>query len=246
MSLSVYVKVVGFRDFERHALNTLFDLSSQGAVSYCLWTPEAPVAPHLALVDIESYEAGLELVSPSFDTNLKMICVGAEAPPDAWRIFQRPLHWPDVVQSMDELFAAQEVADPNLDFFDTEIPAFLPPGIKSALVIFPLREDRMYLRARMALAGVVVVGEAQSAAQALEQARRTHYTLVLLGQDLPDMDSWELIRQLIAMEPAIGSVVLATRDKAWHVRDRAEHAGCRSVIVYPFNPSEIVQLLQKV
>jgi hypothetical protein len=26
MPLSVYVKVVGFRDFERHALNTLFDL----------------------------------------------------------------------------------------------------------------------------------------------------------------------------------------------------------------------------
>lgn len=58
------------------------------------------------------------------------------------------------------------------------------------------------------------------------------------------MDSWELIRQLIALEPAIGSVVLATRDKAWHVRDRAERA--RGVIDYPFKPSELIQLLQKV
>jgi CheY-like chemotaxis protein len=246
MPLSVYVKVVGFRDFERHALNTLFDLSAQGAVNYCLWTPEAPVAPHLALVDIESYEAGLELVSPSFDASLKMICVGDDPPADAWRNFKRPLHWPDVVQAMDELFATQEAVEPELDFVDTEIPAILPPGVKSALVIFPVREDRMYLRARLALAGVVVVGEAQNAAQALDQARRTHYTLVLVGQELPDMDSWELIRQLIALEPAIGSVVLATRDKAWHVRDRAEHAGCRGVIDYPFKPSELIQLLQKV
>lgn len=246
MSLSVYVKVVGFRDFERHALSTLFDLSSQGAVNYCLWTPEVPVAPHLALVDLESYEAGLELVSPSFDAGLKMICVGEDPPPNTWRSFTRPLHWPDVVQAMDELFAPTEAAQPDLDFVDTEIPASIPLGIKSALVIFPLREDRMYLRARLALAGVVVVGEAHSAAQALDLARRAHYTLVLLGQDVPDMDSWELIRQLIAMEPAIGSVVLATREKAWHVRDRADHAGCRGVIDYPFNPSEIVQLLQKV
>jgi hypothetical protein len=40
--------------------------------------------------------------------------------------------------------------------------------------------------------------------------------------------------------------VLATREKAWHVRDRAEHAGCRGVIDYPFKPSELIQLLQKV
>ncbi len=246
MSLSVYVKVVGFRDFERHALNTLFDLSSQGAVSYCLWTPEAPVAPHLALVDIESYEAGLELVSPSFDPNLRMICVGDDAPRDAWRSFARPLHWPDVVQSMDELFAIQEAQDSDLDFTDTEIPASLPLGIKSALVVFPLSEDRMYLRARLSLAGVVMVSEAQNAAQALELARRSHFTLVLLGQQLPDMDSWELIRQLIALEPAIGSVVLATRERAWHVRDRAEHMGCRDVIEYPLNPAEVIQLLKKV
>lgn len=246
MSLSVYVKVVGFRDFERHALNTLFGLSSQGAVSYSLWTPEAPVAPHLALVDIESYEAGLELVSPSFDPSLKMICVGDEPTAEAWASFKRPVQWPEVVQAMDELFAPQQTSDADLDFTDTEIPADLPLGIKSALVIFPLREDRMYLRARLALAGVVVVGEAENAAHALEQARRTHYTLVLLGPDLPDMDSWELIRQLIGMEPAIGSVVLATREKAWHVRDRADLAGCRDVIDYPFDPKQIVQLLQKV
>ncbi|MBK6295535.1 MAG: response regulator transcription factor [Rhodoferax sp.] len=246
MSLSVCVKVVGFRDFERHAINTLFELSSQGAVSYCLWTPDAPVAPSLALVDLESYEAGLELVSPSFDASLKMICVGQDAPPEAWRCFERPLHWPDVVQAMDELFGDGQAVDAELDFVDTEIPDAVPLAVKSALVIFPSREDRMYLRARLALAGVVVVGEAHNAAEALDQARRAHYTLVLLGQDLPDMESWELIRQLIAMEPAIGSVVLAARQKTVQLRHRADHAGCRGVVDYPFNPSEIVQLLQKV
>ena len=104
---------------------------------------------------------------------------------------------------MDELFGDGQAVDAELDFVDTEIPDAVPLAVKSALVIFPSREDRMYLRARLALAGVVVVGEAHNAAEALDQARRAHYTLVLLGQDLPDMESWELIRQLIAMEPIL-------------------------------------------
>ena len=61
MPTSVYVKVVGFNDVERHALNTLFRLSQGQSATYLLWTPELPVPPHVALIDVESYEAGMEL-----------------------------------------------------------------------------------------------------------------------------------------------------------------------------------------
>ena len=76
MGKTVFVKVVGFRDVERHALNTLFRLSMERSTCYSLWTPEAPVMPHIALIDAESYEGGILLGSPKLNPNLKLICVG--------------------------------------------------------------------------------------------------------------------------------------------------------------------------
>ncbi|MEO8119797.1 MAG: response regulator, partial [Rhodoferax sp.] len=70
MGPSVYVKVVGFTDIERHALNTLFRLSTGQSTSYGLWTPEAPVPPRLALIDLDAYEAGLALASPRLDSDM--------------------------------------------------------------------------------------------------------------------------------------------------------------------------------
>ena len=53
MGRMVFVKVVGFRDVERHALNTLFRLSAERPTCYALWMPDAPVMPHIALIDVE-------------------------------------------------------------------------------------------------------------------------------------------------------------------------------------------------
>ena len=51
MGTTVFVKVVGFREVERHALNTLFRLSDDRPTTYAVWTPDAPVMPHVALID---------------------------------------------------------------------------------------------------------------------------------------------------------------------------------------------------
>eukprot|EP01041_Mallomonas_annulata_P014953 gene14952-31749_t len=104
MTSTVLVKVVGFSDVERHSLNTLFRLSGREGPYYTLWTPDAAGPAQVALIDVDSYEAGLELVSPSFNPNLKMICVGAEAPTLAWRNVQRPVDWAAMVGLLDELF----------------------------------------------------------------------------------------------------------------------------------------------
>ena len=111
MPSTVFVKIVGFRDVERHAINTVFRLSMDRLPSYWLWTPDAPVPPHLALIDVDSYEGGLELASPTFNSNLKLICVGKRPPPGAWRVFDRPLNWPAVVHAMDQLFTGSVGTD---------------------------------------------------------------------------------------------------------------------------------------
>ena len=79
MGPSVYVKVVGFRDAERHALNTLFRLSIGRPASYGLWTPEAPVAPQLVLIDLDAEDAGAALDAAGPDSKLQLICIGRGA-----------------------------------------------------------------------------------------------------------------------------------------------------------------------
>ncbi|GAC1537370.1 MAG: hypothetical protein NVS2B4_17560 [Ramlibacter sp.] len=58
------MRVIGFGDNERHSLNTLLRLSDgRFETRYQLWL--AGPGPDLALIDSQSYEAVLELESPT-------------------------------------------------------------------------------------------------------------------------------------------------------------------------------------
>ena len=90
MAQRVFIKVVGFSDEERHAINTLFRVSENSETQYQLWAPEAPEPARVALLDGDSWEARLEAESPS-NGQVKMIWVGAHPPSRVWRNFPRPL-----------------------------------------------------------------------------------------------------------------------------------------------------------
>lgn len=245
MGTTVYVKVVGFRDAERHAINTLFRLSQERPASYTLWTPEIQVAPHVALMDVESYEGGLELASPGFNPNQKLVCIGLGGPETAWRTFTRPINWPAVLHALDALFTGSTGLD--IDFgLDGDSSVGPPPGIRATLLVEADAELRLYLRARLALAGLFEVDEATSLSQVLPMARQRPYQLVMLGLDAPDSAGWELLNRLLALEPRIGSVVLCTADASWNVQEKAEQAGCRGVLHKPFDPKQIARMLQNV
>ena len=149
MGSTVFVKVVGFRDVERHALNTLFRVAAEQSTCYALWTPESPVMPHIALVDAESYEAGMALASPGLNPNLKLICVGTGAPERAWRVFPRPINWSAILHSLDLLFA-QSGVDISIDA-DDEAATVIPPGtVESVVVTTSNRSWAMHERAEQA------------------------------------------------------------------------------------------------
>lgn len=241
MTTTVFVKVVGFRDVERHALNTIFRLSAERSTCYALWTPEAPVMPHVALIDVESYEAGLALASPGLNRNLKLICVGAGAPAHAWRVFTRPLNWSAVLHAMDQLFA-QAGVDIELDL-GGDGSAVMPPGVRVTLLVDPARDERLYLRARLALAGLIEVDEVVSVAQATAKVRERQYDVVVVDVDTPD-DPWGLVERLVAHDPPIGSVVITTTNTSWQMHERAEQAGCRAVLDKPYDPGHVFRVLQ--
>jgi CheY-like chemotaxis protein len=248
MAQRVFVKVLGFTDVERHALNTVFRLSEESDPAYTLWMPDAPDAPQLALIDGESYEARLEMESPAMQ-GLKLIWVGTAWPDDVWRTFQRPLSWPDVVRSMDELFAPAEVLDFDLDS-DTEGPATQPPepetSPKRALIASPDRNERLYLRAKLALAQLTQADEAETAAQALELTRANHYEVALVDFDLPGFGGWDLLKELSNSKPAIPHVII-TKDNASLVeRARAWIGGAEAFFDKPPHPGKLHDLLRKI
>lgn len=246
MPSTVFVKVAGFRDAERHALNTVFRLSMDRGTPYQLWSPDLLVSPQLVILDVDSYEGGIELASPTFNRQLKLISVGLNQPEIAWRHFSRPLNWVAVVQAMDQLFTGSEGTDFDFDTGTSTI-AIPAPGVRASLLIDMDKGHRMYLRARLALAGFVEVQESTNSGEAVQKARVRNFDLVVVNLDHPaEINGWKLTEQLLSLEPAIGSIVLSTRDTSWHLQERAELAGCRGVLEVPFDPVQVQDILRKI
>lgn len=243
MTQRVFVKVVGFTDVERHALNTMFRLSELRGTIYSLWESGAPEQPKLALIDGQSYEARLELESPK-NALLKLIWVGAVAPAHACRTFERPLSWPDVVKSMDELFASPEPLDFDLGFDEGAAPG--DGTAKRALIASADRDERLYLRAKLALADLTRADEAETGAQALELARAHHYAVALVDFGLPDMDGWAFIKELTEARPAIAHVIVTKAQASLGERARGWFAGAKGFFDKPPHPGKLQDLLHKV
>jgi CheY-like chemotaxis protein len=242
MAQRIFVKVVGFTDTERHALNTMFRLSEQRATIYSLWESSAPEAPKLALIDGQSYEARLELESPR-NALLKLIWVGAVSPAHAWRTFDRPLCWPDVVVAMDELFT--EPLDFDLGFDEGAAERSDNPA-KRALIASADRDERLYLRAKLALADLTQADEAETGAQALELARAHHYTVALVDFALPDVDGWAFIKELTEARPAIEYVIVTKAQASLGERARGWFAGAKGFFDKPPHPGKLQDLLHRV
>ncbi|MBA2961180.1 MULTISPECIES: response regulator [Ramlibacter] len=239
MGQRVFVKVVGFDDVERHALNTLFRVSGDSGNGFALWTPETRGEPGLALIDSESYEARVEFESPLND-KLRMVWVGPHAPARAWRSFQRPLRWPEVIAAMDELFRPVEPLDFDLDVAE---PA---SGVRRALIASPDRAERLYLRARLALAGITQADEAETGPQAMELVRNNRYQVAFIDFGLPGLGGWDLVRQVTAAQPRIPVVVVTKDTVSTREHMKAHGSGVALMLAKPPHPTKIKALLEKV
>ena len=241
MGDQVFVKVVGFTDVERHALNTMFRLSDERVTTYAVWAPGAPESPKLALIDGQAHEARQALESPNEDPDMKLIWVGAITPAHASRTIVRPLVWPEVLQAMDELFAPPPVVDFDLDF-----EPVAQPGARTARRILIASADagnRFYLRAKLSSVGLLDADEAVSGAEVQELLKGTSYQAILLDLDLPDVIGWELLRRLTAIRPAV-PVIAMTAQAGPMARLRARLAGAQACFGKPPHPGDLQTLLQ--
>ena len=237
----VFIKVVGFNDVERHALNTVFRLSEQRDTVYQLWAADAPEEPQMALLDGLSYEARLEADSPK-NSELKLVWVGEEPPEAAWRSFVRPLVWPEVVNAMDELFAVKPALDFDLDFSEASAIAVAAQQANGrALIASADLAERLYLRAKLSLSNLTLADEAGTLERVLELAKSNKYQVALLDFALLGLDRWTVLKQLAAAP--IPHVILLKDKVSMAERAQARRAGAEAVFRRPPDPAKLQALL---
>lgn len=256
----IFVKYFGFSEAERHALDTVFRLSESGAVVYSPWIPGSPEAPSVILVDGDSWEAALELANPVHD-GIRLVWVGGGAPAEAWRVFAAPVRWSAVIEALDAEFsppaapslsldldlAHDQDMDVHLDGEDDTAPMALdgtPATTRRVLVVDAGRDARLYLRAKLAAAGLYEVDEAASGADALALLARNTYHLVTVDLGLTDMDSWQLVKAVDSTRPAIAHMFVTGDEPVWRRGLQARFSGAQVYLPKPLDPEKLRLLLQ--
>jgi CheY-like chemotaxis protein len=243
MAQRIYIKVVGFSDEERHALNTLFRLSEQCLIMYQLWSPTARAPAGMALLDGGSYEARLEAESP-LNRQIKLLWIGDDAPPQVWRSLARPFAWPEVIEALDAVFQPASV---DLDLGRPPPPEDSRPARppKLALIVSPSRDERLYLRARLSLARLTQADEAESGNEAMELARSKQYDFALVDFQLPDMTAWNLLRQLRQGKKPIAHVAMTKAQRSLPEHVRAWLGGAEALLDSPPHPQRLNAWLRR-
>jgi len=237
MAQRIYIKVVGFSDEERHALNTLFRLSEQCLVMYQLWSPTARGPAGMALLDGDSYEARLEAESP-LNSDIKLLWVGSDAPAQVWRSLPRPFAWPEVIEAMDTVFQPPSV-DLDLDLPPPEEDTKPRRPPKLALIVSPSRDERLYIRARLALAGLTQADEAETGNEAMNLARGKQYDFSVMDFQVPDMTAWDLLRQLRQGKKPIPHVAMTKAQRSLPEHFRAWLGGAEVLLDSPPHPQRL-------
>ncbi len=264
----VFVHVVGFNDVERHALNTLFRLSSERPTQYALWLPEAPEPARLTLVDGRSDGASDWMALIPDGHQGALFWVGPVAPAHAAKVFERPLLWPQVLRAMDALFiadkgdakpdgtsAAKRAAKPQDTAAETDVDvdlewltAHVPLIGKRALLVNADADSREYFRAKLATVQVHILDEALNNEQALALLRNQTYDAVLIDTAPPnkELKVWKLASDMQQIKPQVRVLMVVVKKRnAWH-KLRAWFAGVQAVLPTPPHPAELQALLEKI
>jgi CheY-like chemotaxis protein len=237
MAQRIYIKVVGFSDEERHALNTLFRLSEQCRTMYQLWTTQAAEPARVALLDGQSWEARVEAeCQPQRD--LRLLWIGANPPANVWRSFERPIAWPEVIGGLDLVFEP-DALDLDPDGAESVM------SHKQALIVSADRAGRLYLRARLALARLTLADEAETGTEAVQLARDKQYDLALVDASLDDMDAWALLSRLRSGRWPIRHLALTKAARSASDRLRAWR-GSMALLEHPPNPERLDAWLSRI
>jgi DNA-binding NarL/FixJ family response regulator len=124
----------------------------------------------------------------------------------------------------------------------------LRPVVDAATRVLVVDDHRTFaelLAGALEAAGMVVVGTAHSAAQAVDMAEDTQPDVVVMDIEMPQQDGITATRRVREVAPgAVVAVVTAHRDPDWVVR--ATQAGASAFIPKDGSLSEMIDILSRV
>jgi two-component system chemotaxis response regulator CheY len=110
-------------------------------------------------------------------------------------------------------------------------------------------DDAIFMRTMiadiLAQAGFEVVGEAESGVQAIEKYRQLKPDLVTMDIVMPDMGGIEAVREICREDPDAKVLMCSAMGQQALVVE-AIQAGAKDFIVKPFQPSRVLEAVQRV
>jgi two-component system chemotaxis response regulator CheY len=110
-------------------------------------------------------------------------------------------------------------------------------------------DDAGFMRATvgdiLTRAGFEVVGEAETGQQAVERYRALRPDLVTMDIVMPDMGGIDAVRAITAFDPG-AKVLMCSAMGQQSLVVQAMQAGARDFVVKPFQPSRVLEAVQRV
>ena len=262
MGTHVLIKVLGFSDVERHALNSLLRISQQRSPSFDLWTPESQTGPTAILIDGKMALASNEAAQASAQyPQARVLWFGTYPPAQAWQSFNRPIPWVRILQAMDAAYALQVQAaqSGNAQGFDVASEDFADTAPEAEPITAPVKrvliadDDltcRLYMRAKLASLNLTQVDEASSGQEALQMASQKQYDCIFLDIDMPPGNGFEVcraikrqVRTVSGQTAARAKVIMLTSRSGVFDRVRGNLVGADAYVTKPPLPARLSEII---
>lgn len=104
---------------------------------------------------------------------------------------------------------------------------------------------RSLLREILEQAGYTVVGEAITGAEAVDRYKELRPDLVTLEVVMPDIGGIDAVREMVAFDPE-ARIIMCSALGQQALMAEATEAGAREFVVKPFQPSRVLEAVQRV
>jgi two-component system chemotaxis response regulator CheY len=110
-------------------------------------------------------------------------------------------------------------------------------------------DDAIFMRTMisdiLAQSGYEIVGEAETGVQAIERYKQLKPDLVTMDIVMPDLGGIEAVREIVKFDPAARILMCSAMGQQALVVE-AIQAGARDFVVKPFQPSRVLEAVQRV
>jgi two-component system, chemotaxis family, chemotaxis protein CheY len=110
-------------------------------------------------------------------------------------------------------------------------------------------DDAIFMRTMLSdilsQAGFDIVGEAETGAQAVEKYRQLRPDLVTMDIVMPDMGGIDAVREITKLDPTARVLMCSAMGQQALVVE-AIQAGAKDFVVKPFQPSRVIEAVQRV